>query len=146
MLNWLINNQKLHLISISECAVTLTVPFGVITSPGYPQSYRNGIDCSWNIQLSSGQLIQFNFLHFDVESTISCGWVNSASDIFCYLINGYFYHNTAHILISGVILSVFLMEIQIHHPCWQIHIVVIPCHPVKSLQATISSSIFILII
>ena len=42
-------------------------PLGVITSPGFPQRYRIGIDCTWNIQLLIGQLIQFNFLHFDVE-------------------------------------------------------------------------------
>ena len=60
------------MISFSECAVTLTQPLGVITSPGFPQSYRNGIDCTWNIQLSMGQLIQFNFLHFDVEVQFNC--------------------------------------------------------------------------
>ena len=36
--------------------------------------------------------------------------------------------------------------IQIHHPCWEIHIVVTPCHQAKSLQGTTSSFIFILII
>ena len=61
------NNQKLHLISFSECAVTIKEPLGVITSPGFPQPYRNGIDCTWNIQLLIGQLIQFNFVHFDVH-------------------------------------------------------------------------------
>ena len=39
-----------------------------------------------------------------------------------------------------------MMVIQIHHPCWEFHIVVIPCHLVKSLQATNSYFIFILII
>ena len=33
-----------------------------------------------------------------------------------------------------------------HHPCWEIHIVVIPCHLAKSLQATTFLFIFILII
>ena len=56
----------MYVIQLSECAVTITQPFGVITSPGYPQPYQNGIDCTWNIHLSIGQLIQFNFLHFDV--------------------------------------------------------------------------------
>ena len=39
-----------------------------------------------------------------------------------------------------------MMAIQIHHPCWEILIVVIPCHLAESLQATISSFIFNLII
>ena len=40
----------------------------MIASPGFPQHYRNGIDCTWKIQMSIGQLIQFNFLHFDLLS------------------------------------------------------------------------------
>ena len=50
-----------------------------------------------------------------------------------------------HFFISGVIHWEFMMGIQIHQTCWEIHIVVIPCHPVESLQATTSSFIFILI-
>ena len=42
----------------------------MIASPGFPQHYRNEIDCTWKIQLSIGQLIQFNFLHFDLQSGI----------------------------------------------------------------------------
>ena len=67
-----VDNQNLYIISFSDCAVTITQPLGVITSPGFPQPYRNGIDCTWNIQLSIGQLIQFNFSHFDVEYDPSC--------------------------------------------------------------------------
>ena len=63
---------QLHAISFSDCAVTITQPFDVITSPGYPQLYQNGIDCTWNIQLSMGQWIQFNFLHFDIQSSTPC--------------------------------------------------------------------------
>ena len=67
--------QNPHLILFSECAVTITQPLGVITSPGFPQPYRNGIDCTWNIQLSSGQLIHFFFLQFDVQDdyVYGCG-------------------------------------------------------------------------
>ena len=61
----------MQVISFSDCDVTITQPFGVITSPGFPQPYKIGIDCTWNIQLSNGQLIQFNFLHFDVENSSS---------------------------------------------------------------------------
>ena len=57
----------MYVIELSECAVTITQPFDVITSPGFPEPYRNRIDCAWNIQLSVGQLIQFNFLHFDLD-------------------------------------------------------------------------------
>ena len=46
----------------------------MITSPGFPKPYRNGIDCTWNIQLPVGQLIQFNFLHFDIQPGFNLGW------------------------------------------------------------------------
>lgn len=59
-------------ISFSDCDVTITQPFGVITSPGFPQNYRNGINCTWYIQLFSGQLIQINFLYLDIEPTYTC--------------------------------------------------------------------------
>ena len=59
-------------ISFSDCTVTITQPFDVITSPGFPQLYQNGIDCTWNIQVPIGQLIQLDFLHFDVEYEVSC--------------------------------------------------------------------------
>ena len=88
-------------ISLSDCAVTITQPFGVITSPGFPQLYRNGIDCTWNIQLSSGQLIHFFFLQFDVEDDYAygCGWDTSASDIFPTKLIVGFYHAKKLILI-----------------------------------------------
>ena len=55
-------------IHITECAVTLTIPNGVVTSPGFPHhSYRNGADCTWLIQLPLGQYIRIDFVSFDVE-------------------------------------------------------------------------------
>ena len=53
--------------NFSECAVIVKQPFGFITSPGFPQPYRSGIDCTWNIQLSIGQLIQYNFQLCDTK-------------------------------------------------------------------------------
>ena len=48
----------------SECVCSTT---GVITSPGYPGNYANNLDVSWHIQVPSGQLIEINFISFDVE-------------------------------------------------------------------------------
>ena len=57
-----------------------------------------------------------------------------------------FYHANKMFSITGMIHWQFMTVIQIHHPCWEIHIVVIPYHLAKSLQATTSPFIFILII
>ena len=64
---------------------------------------------------------------------------------FSYQINSWFYHAKKLILILVLIHWLFMMVIQIHHPCWS-NIVGIPCHPAKSLQATISFCIFILVL
>ena len=137
------NNQHLRVISFSDCAVTMTQSFGVITSPGFPQLYKNWIGCTWNIQLSIGQLIRFNFLHFDLQYGDRCWW-----DTFLTFFQNdqwlILYHHIKNFL--GLIHWQFMMVVQIHHPCWEIHIVVIPCHQAKSLQATTSSFIFILIL
>ena len=69
----------MYIISFSDCAVTITQPLGVITSPGFPQPYRNGIDCTWNIQLQIGQLIDIRFLHFELDD-----WYDGY-DAFCFL-------------------------------------------------------------
>ena len=85
----MIDNQNLHFISFSECAITMIQPLGVIASPGFPQPYRNGIDCTWTIQLPIGQLIQFHFLHFDIETHQNECWGDTfPSGIFSNLING----------------------------------------------------------
>ena len=45
----------------------MTEPFGVITSPGFPQPYRHSVDCTWNIQLQIGQQIDISYLHFELQ-------------------------------------------------------------------------------
>ena len=55
-----------NVLSFSECAVTIIQPLGVITSPGFPLPYRNGIDCTWNIQLQIGQRIDISFPFFEL--------------------------------------------------------------------------------
>ena len=53
---------------ISECKMTLSHTHGVITSPGFPQNYLDGTNCTWLIRLPLGQQIEIIFLHFDLES------------------------------------------------------------------------------
>ena len=48
--------------------MTLSHTHGVITSPGFPQNYLDGTNCTWLIRLPLGQQIEINFLHFDLES------------------------------------------------------------------------------
>jgi hypothetical protein len=50
--------------SCSECNC---LGGGVITSPGFPENYDSGLDLTWLIQVKLGQLIETNFLLFDVN-------------------------------------------------------------------------------
>ena len=52
-----------------ECACSTE---GVITSPGFPGNYDNGLDVTWLVQVPAGFVIRVNFVSFDVESSYSC--------------------------------------------------------------------------
>ena len=56
-----------YFFSTAECDMILDQSNGVITSPGFPQRYRDFIDCTWLIQLPFGNFIAMNFLHFDIQ-------------------------------------------------------------------------------
>ncbi|XP_067295949.1 low-density lipoprotein receptor-related protein 3 [Pseudorasbora parva] len=45
---------------------------GVIYSPSWPLNYPAGVNCSWNIQGSRGDVITISFHSFDVEDTGDC--------------------------------------------------------------------------
>ncbi|XP_067258364.1 low-density lipoprotein receptor-related protein 3 isoform X3 [Chanodichthys erythropterus] len=45
---------------------------GVIYSPSWPLNYPAGVNCSWNIQGSRGDVITISFHSFDVEDTADC--------------------------------------------------------------------------
>ena len=59
-------------VKTDYCSACLCSASGVITSPGFPQSYGNHLDLTWLIQLPSGQFIKIVFLSFDVEDDSSC--------------------------------------------------------------------------
>ena len=67
-----------------DCCVNVNTDFcseckclggGVITSPGYPQSYDNNLDLKWLIQVPLGLVIQISFLSFDLQSHSTCRYV-----------------------------------------------------------------------
>ena len=53
-------------IDFAECAMTLTDANGVISSPGFPNSYFSNIDCTWHIRVTPGNIIYLRFLHFAI--------------------------------------------------------------------------------
>ena len=60
--------------STDQCSQCLCHTNGIITSPGYPhQNYESNLDLYWLIQVPIGQIIEINFISFDVEYGSICG-------------------------------------------------------------------------
>ena len=45
---------------------------GVISSPGYPESYPSNLNCQWNITVSPGHMINMEFNDFHIEHSPFC--------------------------------------------------------------------------
>ena len=50
----------------------LTDPTGSISSPGHPNIYPHGVNCSWTIQASPGLVVRLTFNAFSIESNPNC--------------------------------------------------------------------------
>ncbi|XP_011637168.1 cubilin-like [Pogonomyrmex barbatus] len=56
----------------TACGGNYTSQQGVITSPGYPNSYPLNAECVWVLNTSPGNRISLVFSEFDVESSENC--------------------------------------------------------------------------
>ncbi|XP_005856789.1 PREDICTED: cubilin, partial [Myotis brandtii] len=54
------------------CGKTLTEPTGIIQSPGHPNIYPHGINCTWYISVQPGFLINLIFRRFHLEFHYNC--------------------------------------------------------------------------
>jgi hypothetical protein len=62
------NSKRGFVLSYSSnCNRTIERDFGVLESPGFPQKYPHGLDCSWKIVVSKGNKINLQFSQFDIE-------------------------------------------------------------------------------
>ena len=59
-------------VNTESCIECNCIGGGFITSPGFPGNYDNNLDLTWLIQVQLGQIIEINFLSFDVEYDSSC--------------------------------------------------------------------------
>ncbi|XP_028288640.1 cubilin [Parambassis ranga] len=60
--------------AIEGCGDTLTSPSGTITSPGHPNNYPHGANCTWYINVSPGNLIRLTFDSFNMEYHSNCNF------------------------------------------------------------------------
>ncbi|XP_071062991.1 LOW QUALITY PROTEIN: cubilin [Pseudochaenichthys georgianus] len=59
---------------LEGCGDTLTAPLGSITSPGHPNNYPHGANCTWYISVSPGNLIRLSFDSFNLEYHANCNY------------------------------------------------------------------------
>ena len=69
---------------LAGCDTTLTTENGTFTSPGFPNNYANGLNCSWLIFLPPGKIIQLTFSSFLLEQNRDFILVNR-SELLSYL-------------------------------------------------------------
>ena len=53
--------------TVVPCGGLLTEPSGEISSPGYPGPYPSNLACEWIIQGAPGDIIELQFLDFEIE-------------------------------------------------------------------------------
>ena len=51
-----------------ECGGSFNSDNGTINSPGWPNSYKNSMDCFWHITVDGNLVIRLTFMSFDIEN------------------------------------------------------------------------------
>lgn len=74
----LLISQVFFKFSSAECGGNFTEEFnGTFTSPGYPNNYKFGLDCTWTIKVATGNKVSLTIANVDIKSTgggdIGCG-------------------------------------------------------------------------
>ncbi|KAM3593822.1 uncharacterized protein V6R79_022582 [Siganus canaliculatus] len=60
--------------AVQGCGDTLTSPSGTITSPGHPNNYPHGANCTWYISVTPGSLLRLTFETFNLEYHSNCNF------------------------------------------------------------------------
>nr|XP_046226989.1 cubilin [Scatophagus argus] len=60
--------------ALEGCGDTLTSPSGTVTSPGHPNNYPHGANCTWHINVTPGNLVRLSFESFNLEYHANCNY------------------------------------------------------------------------
>ncbi|KAH3728731.1 dorsal-ventral patterning tolloid-like protein 1 [Dreissena polymorpha] len=61
-----------YTMATNGCLGLFTEPYGVITSPNYPENYKDDTSCEWAIRSQEGKRIKLDFTFFEMEDHYSC--------------------------------------------------------------------------
>ena len=60
-----------HLSPTADCGAVLTRPTGrILPELGEDGTYLNNSDCSWEVQVESGRVLQFEFVDLRLENSL----------------------------------------------------------------------------
>ena len=59
-------------VNTEHCSKCQCLGGGVITSPGFPETYAHNLEETWLIEVPSGQFIEISFVTFEIEPHSSC--------------------------------------------------------------------------
>ncbi|VDK77525.1 unnamed protein product [Dibothriocephalus latus] len=55
---------------LTRCGGTLKMEEGKITSPGFPEKYASGLNCTWIVEVPAGYSVALTFTDFEVTANI----------------------------------------------------------------------------
>ena len=58
--------------SLPGCGGPLTDNMGSLESPGHPNVYPHGVNCTWYITVDPGLVIRLTFNTFSIEAAANC--------------------------------------------------------------------------
>ncbi|XP_071156308.1 cubilin-like isoform X2 [Mytilus edulis] len=64
--------QATYAASSAACGGVLTEDTDSFTSPGHPNTYPHGVNCTWQIRVSPGHVIRLTFNTFSIEDNSGC--------------------------------------------------------------------------
>ena len=59
---------------IGTCGAKFTTENGILTSPSYPEKYRENEDCYYTIIQPNGTLVEITITRIDIEFQSTCDW------------------------------------------------------------------------
>ncbi|XP_053408750.1 cubilin-like isoform X2 [Mercenaria mercenaria] len=66
--------EATYAVGEGGCGGPLTDDMGSIQSPGHPNLYPHGVNCTWNIQVQPGLVVRLTFHTFSIESHSNCNY------------------------------------------------------------------------
>ena len=69
---WITIFDLFNILILTACGGLLRENTGSFNSPGHPNVYPHGVNCTWQIRVSPGLVIRLTFNTFSLEQNPNC--------------------------------------------------------------------------